>query len=112
MSARSLRIFWLPGPWGEHEDWTEKFRRVIWERLGMATGGEPYHDIRFNLMAVVPDRRQVYEQKLKTLKTNRQIVLEALQQVSHPLTLPTKPSPSASQISHSSLVSFMAAVGC
>jgi len=135
------------GPWGEQEEWTEKFRRVISERLGMATGGYllfcaitflmatrtiltnrsmnssfsvvvwghlseelssfirgaglfttfqtqciiilnqnnfrvPYHDIRFNLMAVVPDRRQQYEQKLKTLKTNRQIVLEALQQVS------------------------------
>ena len=32
-------------------------------------------------MAVVPDRRQQYEYKLNTLKTNRQIVLEALQQV-------------------------------
>lgn len=69
------------GPWGENESWTEKFKRVITERLGMATGGEPYHDIRFNLMAVVPDRRQQYEVKLKTLKTNRQIVLEALQQM-------------------------------
>ncbi len=29
----------LAGPWGENEDWTEKFRRVISERLGMATGG-------------------------------------------------------------------------
>jgi hypothetical protein len=27
------------GPWGEQEEWTEKFRRVISERLGMATGG-------------------------------------------------------------------------
>ncbi|ELU18321.1 hypothetical protein CAPTEDRAFT_176521, partial [Capitella teleta] len=69
------------GPWGEQEVWTEKFRRVISERLGMATGGEPYHDIRFNLMAVVPDRCLQFEQKLKTLKTNRQIVLEALQQM-------------------------------
>ena len=32
-------------------------------------------------MAVVPDKRQLYEHKLSTLKTNRQIVLEALQQV-------------------------------
>ncbi|KAJ8301689.1 hypothetical protein KUTeg_020676 [Tegillarca granosa] len=69
------------GPWEKDEYWTEKFRRVITERLGMATGGEPYHDIRFNLMAVVPDKRQLYEHKLATLKTNRQIVLEALQQV-------------------------------
>lgn len=43
---------------------------------------EPYHDIRFNLMAVVPDKRQLLEHKLLTLKTNRKIVLEALQQVS------------------------------
>ncbi|XP_060079154.1 ubiquitin carboxyl-terminal hydrolase BAP1-like [Ylistrum balloti] len=69
------------GPWRKDEYWTEKFRRVITERLGMATGGEPYHDIRFNLMAVVPDKRQLYEQKLTTLKTNRQIVLETLQQM-------------------------------
>lgn len=69
------------GPWERDEYWTEKFRRVITERLGMATGGEPYHDIRYNLMAVVPDKRSLYEHKLATLKTNRQIVLETLQQV-------------------------------
>lgn len=62
------------GPWQPGQDWTDKFRMVITERLG---GG----DIRFNLMAVVPDRRQAYEQKLRTLKTNRGIVLEALQQM-------------------------------
>ena len=27
------------GPWERDEYWTEKFRRVITERLGMATGG-------------------------------------------------------------------------
>ncbi|KFP53643.1 Ubiquitin carboxyl-terminal hydrolase BAP1, partial [Cathartes aura] len=42
---------------------------------------EPYHDIRFNLMAVVPDRRMKYESKLHILKMNRQTVLEALQQL-------------------------------
>ena len=38
----SLMFFpflFFSGPWGEHEEWTEKFRRVITERLGMATGG-------------------------------------------------------------------------
>ncbi|CAN7995745.1 unnamed protein product, partial [Ixodes hexagonus] len=60
------------GPWQPGQDWTDKFRMVITDRLG---GG----DIRFNLMAVVPDRRQAYEHKLRTLKTNRGIVLEALQ---------------------------------
>jgi hypothetical protein len=67
----SLQLFLcLTGPWGEKEDWTEKFRRVITDRLGIATG-EQYHDIRFNLMAVVPDRRLALTHKLKMLKTNR-----------------------------------------
>ena len=48
---------------------------------GMATGGEPYHDIRFALMAVVPDRRQVMQRRLRTLKTNRSVVVEALMQL-------------------------------
>ncbi|XP_070758852.1 ubiquitin carboxyl-terminal hydrolase BAP1 isoform X4 [Enoplosus armatus] len=69
------------GPWGEEEEWTDKARRVIMERIGLATAGEPYHDIRFNLMAVVPDRRMKYESKLEILKRNRQTVLEGLQKV-------------------------------
>nr|XP_056719047.1 ubiquitin carboxyl-terminal hydrolase BAP1 [Euleptes europaea] len=69
------------GPWAEDEEWTDKARRVIMERIGLATAGEPYHDIRFNLMAVVPDRRVKYESKLQILKMNRQTVLEALQQL-------------------------------
>ncbi|XP_076291513.1 ubiquitin carboxyl-terminal hydrolase calypso [Lasioglossum baleicum] len=68
------------GPWKEHEEWTEQFRRVITDRLGMARG-EQLQDIRFNLMAVVPDRRLAISHKLTMLKTNRQIVLEALQQL-------------------------------
>lgn len=50
------------------------------ERLGL-TAGEQYHDIRFNLMAVVPDRRLAITHKLKMLKTNKQIVMDALQQL-------------------------------
>ncbi|XP_042263393.1 ubiquitin carboxyl-terminal hydrolase BAP1 isoform X1 [Thunnus albacares] len=69
------------GPWGEEEEWTDKARRVIMERIGLATAGEPYHDIRFNLMAVVPDRRMKYESKLDILKRNRQTVLEGLQKM-------------------------------
>ncbi|KAG8550461.1 hypothetical protein GDO81_025399 [Engystomops pustulosus] len=69
------------GPWAEDEEWTDKARRVIMERIGLATAGEPYHDIRFNLMAVVPDRRLKYESRLNILKMNRQTVLEALQQL-------------------------------
>ncbi|XP_014206522.1 ubiquitin carboxyl-terminal hydrolase calypso [Copidosoma floridanum] len=68
------------GPWKEDEEWTEQFKRVITDRLGISTG-EQLQDIRFNLMAVVPDRRLAISHKLAMLKTNRQIVLEALQQL-------------------------------
>lgn len=67
------------GPWDEKEEWTEQFRRVITERLGIATGGEPYHDIRFNLMAVVPDKRMDLIRRVKLLKTNKNIILESIQ---------------------------------
>ena len=64
--------FSCPGPWASNEDWTELFRRVIQERIGSATaGGEPYHDIRFSLMAVVPDKRMAVRQRLNLLKTNK-----------------------------------------
>jgi ubiquitin carboxyl-terminal hydrolase BAP1 len=68
------------GPGEENGDWTAKFCKVISERIGTATGGEPYHDIRYALMAVVPDKRLQYEQKLKMLKTNRRTIVEALRQ--------------------------------
>lgn len=70
------------GPYNEQnsEDWTERFRIVMSDRLGTNTG-EQCHDIRFNLMAVVPDRRIGITHKLKMLRTNRQIVVDALQQL-------------------------------
>lgn len=70
------------GPCNEisSEDWTERFRMVMGDRLGTAAG-EQCHDIRFNLMAVVPDRRIAITHKLKMLRTNRQIVVDALQQL-------------------------------
>lgn len=34
------------GPWAESEDWTDKFRRVMAERLGR-DAGEQVHDIRW-----------------------------------------------------------------
>lgn len=56
-------------------------RHVFSSLLPTPPPSEPYHDIRFNLMAVVPDRRVKYESKLEVLKCNLQIVLEGLQQV-------------------------------
>lgn len=66
------------GPWKETEDWTNKFRCTMAERLGISSGEQ---DIRFNLMAVVPDRRIAITHKLKMLKTNRAIVTAALEKL-------------------------------
>jgi len=70
------------GPWTPEEDWTDLFRRVILDRIGSATaGGEPCHDIRFSLMAVVPDRRTALRQRLRLLKANQKTVVESLRQL-------------------------------
>ncbi|XP_050311867.1 ubiquitin carboxyl-terminal hydrolase calypso isoform X2 [Anthonomus grandis grandis] len=61
------------------QDWTDKFRSVIQDRLGITA--DEYNEIRFNLMAVVPDRRLAIQHKLKMLRTNKQIVLDAIQQI-------------------------------
>lgn len=66
------------GEWGEHEDWTDKLRRIMADRLGITSGEQ---DIRFNLMAVVPDRRIAITHKLKMLKTNKTIVTAALKKL-------------------------------
>lgn len=67
------------GTLDDKEDWTEQFRKVITERLGIATGGEPYHDIRFNLMAVVPDKRVSLIRRVKLLKMNKKAILDSVQ---------------------------------
>ena len=63
------------GTWDTNEDWTDKFRRVITNRIDISNGEQ---DIRFNLMAVVPDRRISISHKLKILRRNKEIVEEAL----------------------------------
>ncbi len=50
------------------------------DRLGIATN-EANSDIHYNLMAVVPDKRLAITHKLNMLRTNKQIVLDALQQL-------------------------------
>ena len=66
------------GPWEENEEWTDKFRRVMADRLGISTGEQ---DIRFNLMALVPDRRIAFTHKLTMLKSNQSIVTKALEKL-------------------------------
>ncbi|XP_068633271.1 ubiquitin carboxyl-terminal hydrolase calypso isoform X2 [Battus philenor] len=69
------------GPWANDEDWTDKFRRMMAERLGR-DAGEQVHDIRFNLMAVVPDRRIALTQKIQSLEMNQKRVKEAISKIS------------------------------
>ena len=83
------------GPVDKDEEWSEKFRRVITQRLAEETQSNrfsdsqsPQHDIRYNLMAVVPDKRATYFNKLNILKSNRNIVLEALEKIMRPTRLP------------------------
>lgn len=83
------------GPIDPNEDWTEMFRRVIQSRLTQegssgSSSGEPSisPDIRYNLMAVVPDKRITLSNKLQNLKSNRHIILEALQTILRPMRLP------------------------
>ncbi|XP_045772734.1 ubiquitin carboxyl-terminal hydrolase calypso [Maniola jurtina] len=68
------------GPWASDEDWTDKFRRMMAERLGR-DAGEQVHDIRFNLMAVVPDRRIALTQRLSALEVNQKRVKEAISKI-------------------------------
>ncbi|XP_026480796.1 ubiquitin carboxyl-terminal hydrolase calypso isoform X3 [Ctenocephalides felis] len=63
------------GPCKPLENWTDKFRVVMAERLGMSTGEQ---DIRFNLMAVVPDRRIAITNKLVKLKEQYEQVTNTL----------------------------------
>ena len=39
---------------------------------------EPYHDIRYNLIAIVADKRPECKKKLKTFKKNRSEIFDLL----------------------------------
>lgn len=80
------------GPIPAGEDWTEMFRRVISQRLAQESNSGSSDsissDIRYNLMAVVPDKRVTLTNRLNNLKSNRLIVLEALEKMMRPMRLP------------------------
>ncbi|RDD42942.1 Ubiquitin carboxyl-terminal hydrolase BAP1 [Trichoplax sp. H2] len=62
----------------EGENWTEMFRRVIKARLGMETNNEPCHDIRYNLMSIVADKRTVLLKRMYTLVNCQNIMKAAI----------------------------------
>ncbi|CAI6354490.1 unnamed protein product [Macrosiphum euphorbiae] len=64
------------GPWADNENWTEKCIKVINDRI--STPYSEYGDIRFNLMAVIPDKRLAICHKINMLNTNRELTLEVV----------------------------------
>jgi len=71
------------GPWFDDETWSDKARRVIQDRIQIATGGELSHDIRYNLMAIVPEQRKVYRDKMEVLWHNKKVLIEVFKKLSH-----------------------------
>ncbi|XP_057297259.1 ubiquitin carboxyl-terminal hydrolase BAP1-like [Hydractinia symbiolongicarpus] len=71
------------GPWSADESWSDKARRVIQDRIQLATGGEYSHDIRYNLLAVVPEQRQVVKQKMEVLNHNKKVLIELFKKLAY-----------------------------
>ncbi|KAH9517246.1 Ubiquitin carboxyl-terminal hydrolase bap1 [Dermatophagoides farinae] len=53
------------------ESWTEKFRRLVRQRIETSAGSVVAGDIRYNLMAVIPNRYQCRQRLLNTMEFNR-----------------------------------------
>lgn len=78
------------GPLSEDEEWHDMARRVINDRISMATRGEQCHDIRYNLMAVVPSLVDQYVSKLELLTDHHKILSGAVEDVIPNLNLDDK----------------------
>lgn len=61
------------GPWGEHEEWTDLFRRTISFRLAEA------ENFLFNLMALIPDPALHLNDSLRSLCLNQEELLRNLE---------------------------------
>lgn len=70
------------GPLDPNEDWTEKFRRVIKQRLlDNSDDRSLSDDIRYNLMAVVPDKRISLGSQLRKLKSHLERTQTTIKQI-------------------------------
>jgi len=77
------------GPFDPKEGWTEKFRRVIKKRLfdnNLAGDGTMADDIRYNLMAVVPDRRLYLKTQIQNMKHHLRSSENTLKQLTKQIT--------------------------
>ncbi|XP_022649371.1 ubiquitin carboxyl-terminal hydrolase BAP1-like [Varroa jacobsoni] len=60
------------------EDWTKRFFQVISERIGACKA-----EIRFNLMALIPDRRKALSNRLEKLRNDRRNVVDVISSVAN-----------------------------
>lgn len=93
------------GPISERETFSEKFRKIILERIPQQQQKENKlnsqlrklqtdmntainEDIRYSLMAVVPDKRKENLKRLKLLKSKRSMLLDIVENLTKPIKLP------------------------
>lgn len=99
------------GPLGSKEDWTEKFRSVIKQRLLINKAGDDStlsNDIRYSLMAVVPDKRVWLSAQLKKLKKHNKVVQDSIKRMTAKVFTPLSidvdiPNPPYSPLSNGTL---------
>ncbi|XP_076816816.1 ubiquitin carboxyl-terminal hydrolase calypso-like [Clavelina lepadiformis] len=77
------------GPLPDDQTWHDMAREVVTSRITLATGGEQCHDIRYNLMAVVPCQVQHFKKRLQELEKCYSEVKKAIAFVAKRLKLKT-----------------------
>lgn len=99
------------GPLGSNENWTEKFRSVIKKRLLINKTGDDStlsNDIRYSLMAVVPDKRVWLKDQIKRLKKHHKVVQDSIKRMTAKVFTPLSidvdiPNPPYSPLSNGTL---------
>lgn len=56
------------------KNWTDRFKQIIRQRLNSFNSGQQNHEIRFNLMALVPDKMIISHEQVELMKHNRKIL--------------------------------------
>lgn len=55
-------------------NWTDRFKQIIRQRLNSFNSGQQNHEIRFNLMALVPDKMIISHEQAELMKYNCKIL--------------------------------------
>lgn len=93
----------------ERGDWTEKFRQVIKRRI--QENKSLSNEIRYNLMAVVPDKRTTLQTRLKRLRGNNRLLDDWIKRISSPISVEI-PNPPYSPLSNATVTASEAGSIC